>query len=298
MSAVVVEHLTVRYAQRAVVHDCSWRAPAAAVTALIGPNGAGKTTTVEACVGLRSPTSGRLRIDGADPTRWSPDQRAHVGVMLQGGGLYPSARIGPWLAMLSRLFTNPWPADDLMDRLGIEPRWPQIRRLSGGQLQRVKLASALIGRPRVLFLDEPTAGLDLEARTRLYDVVTELRSMGTAVVMTTHDLVDVERLADQVVVMQSGVVTMAGTLAELTQQTAGLRFQARSGLNLERLRAVLPIGLEVVEAHAGQYVVSGEVSPSVMAVVTQWCADEGITATSISTGTRSLADVLALGDQP
>lgn len=297
MSAVVVEHLTVRYAQRAVVHDCSWRAPGEAVTALIGPNGAGKTTTVEACVGLRSLTSGRLRVDGADPTRWSPDQRAHVGVMLQGGGLYPSARIGPWLAMLSRLFTDPWPADDLMDQLGIDPRWPQIRRLSGGQFQLVKLASALIGRPRVLFLDEPTAGLDLEARTRLYDVVSELRSLGTAVILTTHDLGDVERLADHVVVMQSGVVTMAGTLAELTQQTAGLRFHARSGLNLERLRAVLPVGLEVVEVHAGQYVVSGEVSPSVMAVVTQWCADEGITATSISTGTRSLADVLALGDQ-
>lgn len=298
MSAVVVEHLTIRYGQRDVVHDCTWRAPAQAVTALIGPNGAGKTTTVEACVGLRTPTSGRLRVDGADPTRWSPDQRAHVGVMLQGGGLYPSARIGPWLAMLARLFTNPWPTDDLMNRLGIDPRWPQIRRLSGGQLQLVKLASALIGRPRVVFLDEPTAGLDLHARTRLYEVVAELRSSGTSVILTTHDLVDVERLADHVVVMQSGVATTAGTLAELTQQTAGLRFRARSGLNLQRLRTVLPVGLEVVEDSPGQYLVSGEVSPSVMAVVTQWCADEGITPTSLTTGTRSLADLLELGDQP
>lgn len=298
MSAVVIEHLTIRYGSHKAVDDCSWQAPPAAVTALIGPNGAGKTTTVEACVGLRTPSSGRARVLGADPCNWTPPQRAQVGVMLQGGGLYPSARVGPWLRMLAGLYTDPWSVPEVMERLGIDPQWPQMRRLSGGQFQLVKLASALIGRPRVLFLDEPTAGLDLEARTRLHDLVDDVRATGTAVILTTHDLVDVERLADQVVVMQSGVVTATGTLAELTQQASGMRFQARAGLNLERLGAVLPDGFDVVEVAPGAYLVTGEVTPSVMAVVTQWCADEGITATSISTGTRSLADVLAPEDRP
>lgn len=291
--SLIVSDLTVRYDGRLVVDDCSLQARPGEVTALIGPNGAGKTTTIEVCVGLRTRTAGEVSVLGADPGQWTAAERSRVGIMLQGPGVYPSARVLPWLTMLSRLYRDPWPVSELMDHLGISPAWPAVRRMSGGQLQLVKFAGAVIGRPRMLFLDEPTAGLDHEARAILHASIRSFTSAGTAVVLTTHDFTDVEALADQVFVMRSGTITHAGTLDDITKANDGVRFQARSGLDTSALEAVLPAGHRVSETSPGHYVVTGSATPQMLATVTHWCAEHGVMATALSTGVRSLDEVLA-----
>ena len=217
MTGVVsVRDLRVAYGSVVAVDGASWGADAGAVTAVLGPNGAGKTTTVECLEGLRRPTSGEVRVLGADP--WGADaaHRARVGVMLQDGGLPTTARPLTLLRHLASMYTGGADLDPLVDRLGIDAfDRTTVRRMSGGQRQRVALAAALLGRPDVLFLDEPTAGLDPHARLDVRDLVREEASRGAAVVLTTHSFEEAERLADRVVVLAAGRVVADGSLDEV-----------------------------------------------------------------------------------
>ena len=223
--AVVVTGLEKRYGGNLAVDGAGWSAAAGAVTAMLGPNGAGKTTMIECCEGLRRPDAGEVRVLGADPWRAGPDHRARVGVMLQDGGLPNSARPLRLLHHLASLYAAPAPVDDLAERLGImEFAGTPVRRLSGGQRQRVALAAALVGRPEVVFLDEPSAGLDPHARLDVWDLVRSTATAGTAVVVTTHSFEEAERLADHIVVVASGRVVADGTLAEVT---AGVGLEER-----------------------------------------------------------------------
>lgn len=291
MHGVVIEDLTVRYGDVVVVRDVSMVASMGAITALIGPNGAGKTTTIEVCVGLRAWQSGQVHVLGANPAHASAGHRSQVGIMTQDGGIPANARPSPWLQSLARLYSDPLPIDGLMTRLGISAAWPTVRRMSGGQLQRLKLASALIGRPKVLFLDEPTAGLDHAAKGSLIGLIRELKDDGTCIVLTTHDLGDVELLADDIVVMTHGSIAASGTLAELTAGEEGIRFQAPPRLSLASLSSVLPDHNEIREHRPGEYIVFGKPTPALLATVTHWCAEQGVVATSIHMGTRNLTDV-------
>jgi ABC-2 type transport system ATP-binding protein len=215
--AVVVTGLEKRYGGNLALDGARWSAAAGAVTAMLGPNGAGKTTMIECCEGLRRPDAGEVRVLGSDPWRAGPEHRARVGVMLQDGGLPNSARPLRLLHHLASLYAAPAPVDDLAQRLGIvEFAGTPVRRLSGGQRQRVALAAALVGRPEVVFLDEPSAGLDPHARLDVWDLVRATAAAGTAVVVTTHSFEEAERLADHIVVVASGRVVADGTLAEVT----------------------------------------------------------------------------------
>ena len=195
----------------------TWAAPLRRVTAVLGPNGAGKTTAVECAVGLQRPDSGTVRVLGQDPATAGADHRARIGVMLQAGGLPGGAKPLPLLRHLARLYAAPADVAATADRLGVPDfAGTTVRRLSGGQRQRLALAAALLGRPELLFLDEPTAGLDPHGRLDVWDLVRELREGGTSVVVTTHSFEEAERLADHLVVVSGGRAVAQGPLAEVT----------------------------------------------------------------------------------
>ena len=216
--AVDVSGLGKSYGPVVALDGVTWQAHAGQVTAVLGPNGAGKTTMVECCEGLRRPDAGTVRVLGTEPWRAPPAHRARVGVMLQDGGLPNAARPFVLLEHLASMYAAPAPVRELAGRLGIDgfARTP-VRRLSGGQRQRVALAAALVGRPEVAFLDEPTAGLDPHARLDVWELVRDVAGGGRSVVLTTHSFEEAERLADHVVIVANGCVVADGTLTELTR---------------------------------------------------------------------------------
>ncbi|GMA19544.1 ABC transporter ATP-binding protein [Arsenicicoccus piscis] len=214
--AVRVRELSKRFGSVRAVDAMSWSAHLGRVTAVLGPNGAGKTTTMEILEGLQRPDAGVAEVLGVDPWDASPEHRARVGVMLQDGGLPNGAKPIRLLRHLAALYADPLDVTELAHRLGIDAfAGTTVRRLSGGQRQRVALAAALVGDPDVLFLDEPTAGLDPHARLDVWSLVREWRDRGAAVVVTTHSFEEAERLADDVVVIAHGRVAAEGSLAEV-----------------------------------------------------------------------------------
>jgi ABC-2 type transport system ATP-binding protein len=294
--ALSVEGLVKRYGGRAVVDGVTLRAATGAVTAVLGPNGAGKTTTVECCEGLRRPDTGSVRVLGLDPWRDAAALRPRVGVMLQDGGLPTGARAGEVLRHVAALHARPLPAQELLDRLGLtDHARTTVRRLSGGQRQRLALAVAVVGRPELAFLDEPSAGLDPQSRLAVWALVERLRDDGVSVVLTTHLMDEAERLADQVVVVDSGRVVAHGAPAELVGGGDTLQFGAPPRLDLVGLRAVLPEHVVVAESGPGRYTVEGRdggtLEPGVIASVTAWCASTGVRPDGLTLGRRTLEDV-------
>ncbi|MFC5820475.1 ABC transporter ATP-binding protein [Nonomuraea sp. NPDC050478] len=288
--AVEIVDLVKRYGSTAAIDGLTLSAARGAVTAVLGPNGAGKTSTVEICEGFRTADGGTVRVLGLPPA--SAALRPRVGVMPQSGGVPPAARCGEWLRLVSRFHARPLDPGALLSRLGLSDhvRTP-FRRLSGGQQQRLSLAAAVIGRPELVFLDEPTAGLDPQARHACWELVGELRAAGVSVVLTTHHMDEAERLADHVVIIDRGRVVAEGSPAALTGAERQLRFRARPGLALEELLNALPIGSAAKESPSGHYIVEGQVDPGLLATVTAWCAAEGVTADDLRIERRTLEDV-------
>ena len=231
---------------------------------------------------------------GLDPIRDHARLAPRVGVMLQSGGTWSGAYAAEMLRYVASLHAHPLDPAYLLDRLGLNAcgRTP-YRRMSGGQQQRLGLAMAVVGRPELVFLDEPTAGLDPQGRHAAWELVAELRADGVTVVLTTHHMDEAERLADQVYVIDAGRVVAAGSPAELTErgESNQLRFRARPGLDLSGLLDRLPPGLVVTEPRPGSYVVQGRVRPEVLAAVTAWCAERGIMPEGLSVQRNSLEDV-------
>jgi ABC-2 type transport system ATP-binding protein len=294
--ALEVVGLEKRYSGRAVVDDLSLAVRPGTVLALLGPNGAGKTTTVEICQGFRTPDAGEVRVLGLSPV--DPALRPRVGVMPQSGGAYPGLRCAEMLRLVASYAAHPLDPDDLLERLGlVEVSRTPYRRLSGGQQQRLSLALAVVGRPELVFLDEPTAGLDPQARHATWELVEALRRDGVSVVLTTHLMDEAERLADDVVVVDHGRVVGAGTVGQLTSTGAvgQLRFRSTPGLDLDSLVAALPPGCSATEDPAGQYLVEGPhggpIDPRLLADVTAWCAAHDAMAADLRVETRTLEDV-------
>lgn len=292
--AVEVTGLVKRYGTRSAVDGLDLSVPAGTVTAVLGPNGAGKTTAVETCEGYRRPDSGTVRVLGLDPGADGAALRPRIGVMLQSGGVPPGVRAEEMLRHTARLYTAPVDIDMLVERLGLEScgRTP-YRRLSGGQQQRLSLAMAVVGRPEVIFLDEPTAGLDPQARHATWDLVRELRSDGVTTVLTTHFMDEAEQLADAVAVVDRGRVIAHGTPGELCRGGAEntLRFTGRPGLDLVSLLKALPEGTAAAEITSGSYRIEGRVDPQLLATVASWCAQNGVMPDRLAVERRTLEDV-------
>lgn len=283
-----------RYGSTLAVNDLDLEVQRAEVLALLGPNGAGKTTTVEMCEGFISPDAGTVEVLGLDPVADNARVRERIGVMLQGGGGYPAARAGEMLNLVAAYAARPLDPAWLLDTLGLtDSARTTYRRLSGGQQQRLALACAIVGRPELVFLDEPTAGMDAHARLVVWELIDGLRRDGVTVVLTTHQLKEAEELADRIVIIDNGSAVVSGTPAELMHSGAEdqLRFTAPRRLDLALLIAALPEDYRVSERAPGEYLVEGKVDPQVLATVTAWCARLNILTTDLRVEQRSLEDV-------
>jgi ABC-2 type transport system ATP-binding protein len=295
LPAVEVSGLVKRYGRATAVDGLTLTAAAGEVTAILGPNGAGKTTTVEICEGYRAADAGTLRVLGLDPIQDAVKLKPRVGVMLQDGGIPPAVPAGEYLRTLSRFHVKPHDTAWLLDIVGLtsQTKTP-YKRLSGGQQQRLSLAAAVLGRPELVFLDEPTAGMDPQARHATWDLVTALRADGVAVILTTHFMEEAERLADHVVIIDHGQTVADGTPAALTGSAGQLRFRAEPGLDTDSLLAALPTGSAAKESPAGHYLIEvpgGAVQPALLAAVTAWCADRAVLPSSLRIESRTLEDV-------
>ena len=284
-----------RYGPVTAVDGLTLTAGAGQVTAVLGPNGAGKTTTIEVCEGYRGIDAGTVRILGLDPMRAAAALRPRVGVMLQSGGIPPAVPALEYLKTLSRFHVKPHEPAWLLDIVGLSDlaKIP-YKRLSGGQQQRLSLAAAVIGRPELVFLDEPTAGLDPQARHATWDLVSALRHDGVGVVLTTHFMDEAERLADHVVIIDHGRAVAAGSPAQLTGSAGQLRFRAEPGLDTDSLLAALPPGSAAKESPSGHYLIEvddGVIQPALLAAVTAWCADRSVLPSSLRIESRTLEDV-------
>ena len=292
--ALEIDGLVKRYRDTVAVAGLSLRAERAAVTAILGPNGAGKTTTIETCEGYRKADSGTVRVLGLDPVLDARELRSRVGVMLQVGGVPTTARAAEYLRVMASFYAHPLDPAALLAALGLSgsARTP-YKHLSGGQQQRLGLAAAVIGRPELVFLDEPTAGLDPQARHATWELIEGLRSAGTAVILATHYMEEAERLADQVVIVDHGQVVASGRPTELTGSDGQLRFRAEPGLDLAALLAALPVGAVAKESPAGHYLVESvdRVDPQLIASVTAWCAEHGVLARDLQIESRTLEDL-------
>ena len=293
--AVQVDDLVKQYGVHTAVDGLSLRVERGEVFALLGPNGAGKTTTIEICEGFRRADSGQVRVLGLDPVTDATALRPRVGVMLQDGvGTYTGARTRELLDLFASYAADPLDTADLLSRVGLdEVASRPVKRLSGGQKQRLSLALALVARPDLVFLDEPTAGMDPQARRGTWELIAALRTDGVSVVLTTHFLDEAEYLADTVVVIDAGRVVAAGSPSELTRagSEGQIRFRASAGLALESLVASLPAGAQARETDPGHYLVTADVDPQLVVSVTTWCAAQGVLAEQLSVERRSLEDV-------
>ncbi|MCX4449802.1 ABC transporter ATP-binding protein [Streptomyces sp. NBC_01789] len=292
--AVRISGLVKRYGDKTAVDGLDLEILAGAVTAVLGPNGAGKTTTIETCEGYRRPDGGTVRVLGLDPVADAARLRPRIGVMLQSGGIYSGARADEMLRHMAKLHAHPLDVDALIERLGLGSCGrTAYRRLSGGQQQRLALAMAVVGRPELVFLDEPTAGLDPQARRSTWDLVRELRADGVSTVLTTHFMDEAEELADEVAVIDAGRIVAQGSPEALCRGGAEntLRFTGRPGLDLGSLLKALPDGTLADELSTGAYRITGDIDPQLLATVTSWCAQHGVMPSGISVERHTLEDV-------
>jgi ABC-2 type transport system ATP-binding protein len=286
-----------RYGEKVAVDGLALDVARGTVTAVLGPNGAGKTTTLETCEGYRKPQEGTVRVLGLDPQAQRRELLPRIGVMLQHGGAWSGVRAVEMLRHVAALHAHPLPVAMLVERLGLEScgRTP-YRRLSGGQQQRLALAMAVVGRPELVFVDEPTAGMDPQARHATWDLLDELRRDGVTIVLTTHYMDEAERLADQVHVIDQGRLIASGSPFELTRAsgTSTIRLVVTEPFPPSApasLQAALGTGTTVQPVNEHSLLITGPADASTLAKVSAWCDDQGVLPESLTLGQRTLEDV-------
>lgn len=295
-SALTIRGLHYSYGAHHVVDGIDLDATTGSILGVLGPNGAGKSTTISLAVGTRPPDAGQIEIFGLDPYRRHDQTSLLAGVMLQDGGLPMSAKPLQVLRHLASLYPNPLTIDELAEPLGIhEFASRTIRRLSGGQKQRVAMAAALIGRPRLVFLDEPCAGLDPQARAVVHDFIRELAAASVAVVLTTHDLAEAEELADEVIVIDRGRIIAQGAPEDLRNASpAGRRLVITVDRPLDQTHRELSSTMSTIaptSAVGSGFVIDGDLSSGQIAALCTAVAEAGLAITDIDMHSQSLADV-------
>jgi ABC-2 type transport system ATP-binding protein len=297
---IEIAGLRMAYAGRTVLDGIDLAVRPGEIVALLGPNGAGKTTTVEVVEGYRRADAGTVRVLGEDPRRGGPGLRARVGLMLQGGaGLEPRATPRDLVRLYSAFHERGRPADALIDRVGLGPvAGTRVRRLSGGERQRLALALALAGDPEVLVLDEPTAGMDPEARRATRDLIAGLRGEGRTILLTTHDLGDVERLADRVAILARGRIVVDDTPESIMRGGAvAVRFRLHAAPDpaaveaLGRRIAAMAAGSRLRAAGEATFEIApGAATADVVAEIAAWAAREGLLVVELRAGAASLEE--------
>jgi ABC-2 type transport system ATP-binding protein len=293
----VIDGLVMAYGDKVAVDGLSLEVPRGSVTAVLGPNGAGKTTTLETCEGYRVPQRGTVRVLGLDPQRDRSELLPRIGVMLQSGGAWSGVRAVEMLEHMASLHAHPLDTGMLVDRLGLADcgRTP-YRRLSGGQKQRLGLAIALVGRPELVFVDEPTAGMDPQARRTTWEMLEEVRADGVTVVLTTHHMDEAEHLADRIHIIDRGTLIASGTPAELTRggRSATIRLVVNRPFPdgaPESLRAELGPLTEVRQLDGVSMLIHGPADATTLGRVSRWCEQHGVLPQTLTLGQRTLEDV-------
>ncbi len=288
--AIRVEGLVKRYGDVVAVDGVSFGVRAGTVLALLGPNGAGKTTTVECIEGYRTPDRGLVRVHGYDPVAEREHVVARLGVMLQGGGTWRGASPRELVRLFARFYADPHDPDELLARVGLSARaQARVRTLSGGEQQRLSLALALVGRPDVVILDEPTAGMDARARRLVWQLIEELREHGAAVLLTTHLTDEVERLADRVAIIDRGRLVALDDPAALLAGPAADRVRVLSPADVDAGALARALGgVPVVAEGRGRWLVHA--GPEVIPAVTAWFAARGLPLSGVAS--VGLDDVL------
>ena len=279
--AIDVTNLVVQYSSLRAVDDVSFHVPYGQVTTLLGPNGAGKTTLVETLLGFRPPTSGRVRLHGLDPVRDHAEVVVRTGALLQRGGVWFPMTPHQVLDLTASYYDQPREPRELLTLLGLEEcaRTPW-RRLSGGEQQRTLLALALLGRPRVLVLDEPTTAVDPEGRQVIRNLIRAERDRGCALLITTHELTEAERTADQVVIMNHGHVVVQGSLEELA---GGAVLIVETSHPVDPAELGRRLGCVVSAPEPTRLHCSIASTPERVALVTAYLSEHGATLTSLRT---------------
>ncbi len=291
MPAVSVEHLSKSYGQTVAVRDVSFEVQKGEVFALLGPNGAGKTTTVEILEGFRHRTGGRVQTLGVDPADHSTQRwlRTRIGVVLQELAVEPYYSVRQVLTRNAGYYPNPRPVDEVIELIGLtEKRDDRIKRLSGGQQRRLDVGLGIIGNPDLLFLDEPTTGLDPSGRRETWDLIRLLAAAGTTVLLTTHYMDEVEALADRAAVLFGQEIVASGTPASIGGRDLGavtIRFRLPDGVTVESLPVPAePSGDGFVEIHT-------EDELRVLHDLTGWALDAGYALAGLAVLRVSLEDV-------
>ena len=248
-----LEGVNKNYGSIRALSGVDFRVHAGEIVALLGPNGAGKTTAVKLLLGLSQPNAGKARVFGGDPT--NPENRMRTGAMLQVGRVPETLRVREHIDLFSSYYKKPMRTEEVLAAAGLENlRDRKFGDLSGGQKQRVLFGLAICGDPDMLFLDEPTVGLDVEARRMLWDEIRKLVSRGKTVLLTTHYLEEADALADRIAVINKGEIIAEGTPATIKAQTAGKKIRCVTSLSMTALRQMSGVtevreDREAVEVH-------------------------------------------------
>ncbi len=291
--AIVVDNFSKSYGPHRVVDHLQFTVHRGEVFALLGPNGAGKTTTVETLEGYRTADEGTIHVLGLDPIRNARALKPQIGVMLQQDGLYPGLTAYEVLRLFAGYFEHPQDINALLERVGLTTAAKtRCRRLSGGQKRRLALAVALVGNPVLVFMDEPTAGMDPQARLTTWEIIRDLKRNGVTVVLTTHLMDEAERLADRVAIIDHGRLIALDTPATLTgvENAHVVRFVAPAGLDCDEL-ATLPSAHKAEEIRPGSYIIETDTVPALLADLTAWLRDHNITLSELRVGHGSLEDL-------
>ena len=289
--AIEVRDLVKAYHGRAVVNGLSFSVQNGEVFALLGPNGAGKTTTIEILEGYRRADAGAVRVLGLDPSRQGALLKPRTGLMLQQGGLFPQITTREALRLFAAFYPDAEDPDALLDQLQLgEVAGTRFRQLSGGQKQRLSLGLALVGRPQLVFLDEPTAGMDPQARQATWNIIRALRDRGTTVLLTTHFMDEAEQLASRVAIVDRGRLVALDSPAALRRGMANeIHFATQPSLPSAAVAAAMGLAEGLVSReNDGTLLLRTEPTPVRIAQLTAWLATQNALLTELRAGSRSL----------
>jgi len=315
--AIEVRGLVKRYAGRSVVDGVDLSVLAGEIVALLGPNGAGKTTTVEIIEGYRRPDAGSVQVFGLDPRRDGRRIRARSGLMLQRADLWNQVRVGEAVRLFAAFYAQPLDPARLLEQVGLDHlARARYRTLSGGERQRLGLALALVGRPELAILDEPTAAMDVTARRATWELLRELRGRGSAILLTTHLLDEAEALADRLAIMDRGRLVASGSATEIlagegkaagtdagNERADGVRLLLAIGRSLaveegQQLQALVATD-GLLERGPGRYELRVREPSEALVVVAAWLRERGIAPLELRFGEGTLEDVyLRLTSEP
>lgn len=284
-----------RFGAHTALDRLDWQVPQGNIAAIMGANGAGKTTAIHLAVGIIAPSSGSILTLGLTPDHDRVALQTSVGVALQSGGLYPTAKPRAFLEHISRLYRDPANVDQTLEQLGIDPATnTPIKRLSGGEQKRLACAAALIGKPRVAFLDEPTAGVDPVGKREIWSLLEQHKANGMTIVLSSHDASEVERLADSVMVLRQGSKVLDCALTHILSPAGAITIHGPAHLDTQSLSLALPHGLGIFEVAPGLYRILGADSPAIASTVSAWAAQHGVIPQNVQSDRGGLEDLIMI----